>query len=210
MRTILLIVFLLLLKMQSFSTEWASFYVYTENDYVQGPWSRASVFSGSSYIYLHPTLCEELLGSGDEQLTGAIIKHLKKLEPEKFNFKCKISVQGDTVVLETQADVTPVKNELIASFTLNNYAALRIKSGPHSQLYTLKDLTIPYMDLQAPPGPEKDNRAQTAKKDTVIIRETIHDAGEGDEANHTPSLWFTVSIILNCVLIFVLVRLRKK
>lgn len=209
MKNILLIIFALVLNTKAFSTEWAWFYVYTENDYTQGPWSRTPVFSGQSYRYLHPTLCEELLGSGDGKLAAAILKNLRKLEPKKFNFKYDLSVAGDTVVMSFAEDSQPLKNELIASFTLNSFKALRINSGSQSRLYTLQDLTIPYMDLRAPDGFKSGGTAET-KKDTVIIRETIHDSGNTEEADQTPSLWFTVSIILNCLLIFVLVRGRKK
>lgn len=134
------------------ATEWGTYFVYIQTDYPQGPWIRTSILDKSgSYTYLYPKKHEDLFGSEGKDLAIAIFNHLKKdtEHPESYNFQYTLSLVADTVVIQTKiiTDLEAIKNELIASFTLNSFKAIKIIEQGKTIIYQLKDISIPYMDL---------------------------------------------------------------
>jgi len=70
--------------------------------------------------------------------------------PNLYKFKNSLSVSFDTVILQSNEIITDfekIKNELVASFTLNNFTAIKVIQGKTIRIYKLSDITIPYMDL---------------------------------------------------------------
>ena len=47
-------------------------------------------------------------------------------------------------------DFDAVKNELTASYIINNFTAVKIIQQNRIGVYILKDVTVPYMDLVLP------------------------------------------------------------
>jgi len=136
-----------------YATNEGWFYIYKETEYPQGPWTRTNILEQSgSYKYLEPKQFEELLGSEKNQLANSIFFHLQKEteSPNLYKFKNSLSVSFDTVILQSNEIITDfekIKNELVASFTLNNFTAIKVIQGKTIRIYKLSDITIPYMDL---------------------------------------------------------------
>lgn len=209
-------IFLLLLSFTivktSLATEWAWYYIYVQKEYIQGPWIRADVFAGrDNYAYLHPQQFEELFGSEPGQLAHSIFSHLREETPERYGFRATVAVAGDTVIVQTQdaiKEFDAVKNELTASFVLNNFRAVKIIQPGKVSLYGFGDLTVPYMDLvvpaQGPPIPKTEN---------IRNEEPAPDPATGEpipgKTGKKWSVWVILSLLLNSVLAILLLRKRN-
>jgi len=196
-----------------FATEWATYYVYIQTEYVQGPWSRTDLLNQSgSYIYLDPKEVEDLLGSDNDQLASAILSHLQKATPERYKFKSSLSTLADTVIITTKdsiADFDAVKNELVASFTLNSYNMVKIIQKGKVQSFQLKDISVPYMDLVFHPliQPKAAISKDTITSDSSHIAPTTLTA-KNVQTKNTFFIWLSISALLN--LIFILLLIKKK
>ena len=153
MRNTLTIIIFFIFGQHCYATNEGWFYIYKETEYPQGPWTRTNILEQSgSYKYLEPKQFEELLGSEKNQLANYIFYHLQREteNPKLYKFKNFISISLDTVILQSN-EIIPefekIKNELVASFTLNNFTALKVIQGKTTRIYKLSDITIPYMDL---------------------------------------------------------------
>lgn len=196
-----------------FATEWATYYIYVQKDYLQGPWKRADWLGQlDSYQYLHPQQFEELFGSEPISLASSIFSHLREETPERYAFQSTLTISGDTVIIQTPgsvADFDAVKNELTASFVLNNFSVVKIIRQGKAALYGLKDITVPYMDLVFPGGKETLLfRPDSITADTAASGAPAQPAVKGQPGNKL-SAGLIVSVIMNILLAALLLRKRK-
>ncbi|HEY8934205.1 MAG TPA: hypothetical protein VIM65_03260 [Cyclobacteriaceae bacterium] len=119
---------------------------------------------------------------------------------------------SDTVVIETKetiADLDAIENELTASFTLNNFIAVKIIQPDKTTLFQLKDISIPYMDLVFPADSMMKADTKTlVKSDTLTSAPTTEFLTNKQPENEIP-IWLIISITLNLVLTVLLVRKKK-
>lgn len=216
MRRLLIIFFLTTIGQTAFATDWFWYYIYVQTEYIQGPWTRTNILDKSgSYTYLQPKQFEELFSiSGDGQdIAEAIFTHLKKETPSRYKFSYILSISKDTVIIKTKdtiADFDAVKNELTASFTLNNFHAVKIIQRNKTNLFVIEDITVPYMDLVFPvSATTKANQPlDSLQKDTLISTHKSETKTQ-EEPRNKVSVWLIISLIINLVLTFVLLRQKK-
>lgn len=204
----LFIILTLTISLNSFATEWLTYYVYFETEYVQGPWRRADILDKSDYKYLTVEVYEDLFGSADEQLVQKFLSRLKNKKPDLYKWTYDLTFQGDTVVITTREqpkNVETIKNEITATLTFNNFEAVTFNFGNKSETLTNKDLTVPYFDLVS--------KQTTQIIDTIKIQKPLITQNQTVEIieNKNPlKTWLIVSIIFNLVLITFLAIKRIK
>lgn len=211
MKRIITLLICFTIGQNAFATEWAWYYVYIQTDYMQGPWTRSQILYDRNSAYLHPIQFEDLFGLSDEAgLVNTILKHLKEEDPPRYKFHATLSVDKDTVVIKTKdtiPDFDAVKNELIASYVLNHFAAVKIIQKNKTDVFQLKDISVPYMDLVLPnqktlSSTEMPEAPPENKKDTVSNIPTAAITSEQHECkNDGTNSWLIVSIALNILLI---------
>jgi hypothetical protein len=207
------ILFFLSFKQSCFATDWSWFYVYVQTSYPQGPWSRTNVLNEYGYYkYLQPKLHEELFGSEPISLAQAIFNNLKTESESKTLYKQSflLSVVTDTVFIECKNKIVKfdsIKNEILASFLLNSFKAVKVIQPDSSNIYVLKDISIPYMDLVYLPN--KTLRDSTNSKDRTnnIITK---DLSVANTEENKISIWLIISLIANFVLLVMLFVRKKK
>lgn len=209
MRRLLTIISFLTIGQNSFATDWLSYYIYIQTDYLQGPWTRTDILDKSgSYKYLHPKQFEELFGTEREDLANAILTHLQKETPDRYKFKCTLLLSSDTVIIQTKDTITDfdaIKNELTASFTLNNFIAVKLIQRNQTTLFQLKDITVPYMDLVFP----TQNTSQPLQRQDTLTTSQQTEALTNGQTENKISIWLIISIVINLVLTIMLIRQRK-
>jgi hypothetical protein len=220
MRRILTILLFLTIGQNCFATDWAWYYIYVQTDYMQGPWTRTDVLNKSgSYKYLHPKQYEELFGSERIDLVNAIFSHLRKEteNPKLYKFKYSLSLLSDTVVIQTKeaiVDLNAIKNELTASFTLNNFIAVKIIQPDKTTLYQLKDISIPYMDLVFPADSILKTNTETlvkteSTKNDTLTSDPMMKTSTSKKTENKIQIWLIISIIINLMLTVLFVRKKK-
>jgi hypothetical protein len=198
---------------KSFATEWLTYYIYIQKDYLQGPWTRAELLGKSNYEYLHPKQFEELFGSESISLANAILDHLRAETPERYAFRSTLALSADTVVIQTPDDIEgfdAVKNELAASFILNHFSAVKIIRRGKAALYGLKDITVPYMDLVLPgetaiPPRQKPDSIQAGIQAPAKPVQAIPQEKTGNKI----APWLILSLLVNLVVAILLLRRKK-
>lgn len=218
MKRISILLLFFLIGQRCFATEWAWYYVYVQTEYLQGPWKRTDLlYESKQYVYLHPIQCEELFGSESSDLANAIFSRLKEENPERYAFPSKLSLVNDTVVVSTKEiipELEAVKNELTASFILNNFEAVKIVQGNQSNLYLLKDISVPYMDLvgASTKGLATDTVPQEVpniKQDSVFTNTPIQPSDNTEQTNSLITILLFISLGTNVLLVALLMRKRK-
>lgn len=189
----------------SFATEWASIYVYKQQEYLQGAWIRTTLFdTKNSYQYLHPVLFEDLLGSDNDQLAHAIFRHLVDGSPKRYHFNGKLTLSGDTVILSTKDSIPEfdaVRNETTASFVLNGFKAVRIIHAKGTGTFALQDISVPLMDLVLP-GEKKPLPDSTTSPAPAPVPEM-------PSTTQRPNYQLIISMVVNALLLILLVRKRN-
>jgi len=99
---ILLTFLTLTISLNSFATEWLTYYIYFETEYIQGPWKRLYIVEQSNYKYLTVEAYEDLFGSDDEQLVQKFLSRLKNKKPDLYKWSYDLSFLGHTVVITTK------------------------------------------------------------------------------------------------------------
>ena len=153
MKKLLLIIIFSVISTFCFATDWLTYYVYVQTTYLDGPWTRSDLLYKSDYQYLFPVKKEGLFGTVQEDIANAIMSDLKTASPKRYTFNYTLTLVSDTVILTTNDSIKEaavVKNELIASFILNHFAAVKLIQKGVVQIFQLKDLTVPLMDLVFP------------------------------------------------------------
>jgi len=195
---ILLIILTLTISLNSFATEWLTYYVYVETEYSQGTWKRTDILEQSNYKYLTVEVYEDLFGSTNEQLVQKFLLRLKAKKPDIYNWKYDLTFQGDTVVITTKEqpkNVEIIKNEITATLTFNNFKAVTFNFGNNSETQTVKDLTLPYFDLVS--------NQITQTIDTTKIQK-LSEQSQNVQPTETKNpfiIWLIISIIFNIGLV---------
>jgi len=191
---ILMTVFTMTISLNSFATEWLTYYVYFETEYMQGPWTRIDIVEKSNYKYLTVEAYEDLFGSENEQLVRKFLSRLHNKKPDLYKWKYDLTFQGDTVVIkakEQPKNIETIKNEITATLTFNNFKAVQFNFGGKSETLTNNDLTVPYFDLVS---------KQTTQTINTSKMEELSEQNETFEQTETKNplkTWLILSIIFN-------------
>ena len=214
MKYLIATILLLTIKLGSFATEWDLYYIYIQRDYIEGTWLRADLLDKSDYKYLHPKQFGGYYGMQGDGLAEDIVTHLKEETPNRYKFQYNISVLKDTVIINTTdsiADFDAVKNELTASFIMNNFNTVTIIQKGKALSFHLEDISVPYMDLVFPkkimPADEED--IDSLQKDSVKIinNETLASSKKYD---NKILIGLIISIIGNLILGGLLLGKKRK
>ena len=196
------------ISLNSFGTEWLTYFVYYETEYVQGTWTRTNIFEQSNYKYLTVEAYEDLFGSGDNQFVKKLLTRLKTKKPELYKWNYDMSFKGDTVIISTNEkpeNLGTIKNEITATLTFNNFKAVTFNFGNNSETLTKNDLTIPYFDLVS-------NESTYQSIDTTKIKEQSRQNQIVKQIVKRNPLktWLIISIIFNfgIVGLFILKRFK--
>jgi hypothetical protein len=214
------------------ATHWLTYYVYVETQYVQGPWARTGLLSGSDYRYLAPRIYEDLFGTIRDELAAKMLGRLKEEKPELYDWDYNLLIDGDTVCLEPVGPFKmseTVMNEVTATMTINSFAAVSFRLSGGTQLFTLADLTLPYFDLVRPQTNVEATASPKAGDKATVSQQTSEEATIGPEVNGeaparaepAPDIpvnnrnnsliaWLLLSVLLNLtLLLFLILKSRK-
>ncbi|MFT5253353.1 MAG: hypothetical protein ACI87N_002386 [Flavobacteriales bacterium] len=197
------------------ATQWLTYYVYFETEYIQGTWTRADILAKSDYKYLAPEAFEDLLGSEDGDLINKLFSRLKEKKPNTYNWRYDLTIQNDTVILTPKGKIeqwATVKNEITATLILNNFKAVTFDFEDTHKTLTITDLTLPYFDL-----------IETKNKDIKIVEPITTDKTVAEKLTETTqtkevpakednslTILLIISVILNLGLIGLLIFKRNK
>jgi len=209
----------LIISLNTNATQWFTYFVYFETEYIQGPWTRTDLLEQSAYKYLASEAYEDLFGSEQVDMANKMLSRLKAKKPDVYDWPYDLIIQGDTVILTPGGPIDQletVKNEITATLTLNNFKAVIFQFTDRQETLTTNDLTLPYLDLvtagqksyelvaitENKTSKKTDSQASTtASKPNVSV----------DKENHYSwSMWMIISGILNLGLIGVLIMIKKK
>ena len=207
---LLLTILTLIISLSANATNWVTYYVYFETEYMQGTWTRADILENSEYKYLAPEVFEDLFGSGDEGLINKMMSRLKEKKPKTYDWSYDLTIQNDTVILMLKGKIkqlATVKNEITATLTLNDFKAVTFDFGDTQETLTLADLTLPYFDLI-------ENKKEKIKVEAVTTDKTEKEKRtETIQTKEKPVNLITISLIISGILNFGLILLifkRKK
>jgi hypothetical protein len=204
-----LIIPVLMLSMEAGATHWLTYYVYLETEYLQGPWNRAGLLSKSGYRYLSPKQFEDLFGTESCDLAEKMLSRLSEENPDDYNWEYMLSCQADTVILEPLGEVQnriTVINEVTATMVLNSFKAVCFRFGDHTVTCSLKDLTLPYLDLVAPVNTaQKDERGTCDSGAEDTAAQEVNDPARGNRW----LTWLILSLVLNLALsVYLIIKSR--
>ncbi len=204
---ILLTILTLTISLNSFPTEWLTYYVYFETEYIQGTWKRTDILEQSNYKYLTVEVYEDLFGSTDEQLVQKFLSRLKDKKPDLYKWTYDLTFQSDTVVItakEEPKNVETIKNEITATLVFNSFKAVMFNFADKSETLTNNDLILPYLDLVS--------KQTTQTTDTTKIQEPIvqNQTAEPTETKNPLTNWLIISIIFNLGLLGLLMMKKFK
>ena len=205
---VFLTILTLTINLNSFATEWLTYYVYFETEYSQGTWTRTDILEQSKYKYLTVEAYEDLFGSEEAQLINKILSRLKDKKPDLYNWTYNLNVQSDTVVITTKEQVKnaeTIKNEITATLTFNNFKAVTFNFGDNSETLTINDLTVPYFDLiskQTIPTTDRTKIQEPMEQNQTVVP---------TETKNPLTTWLIISIIFNFGLVgLLMIRKLKK
>tara|TARA_R110002050_G_scaffold194902_3_gene329739 strand:- start:10804 stop:11451 length:648 start_codon:yes stop_codon:yes gene_type:complete len=207
-----LTILILIISLSANATEWATYYVYFETEYIQGPWTRTDILEKSEYKYLAPKSFEDLFGSEDVDLINTMISRLKKNNPKVYDWTYDLTVQNDTVILTPKGQITQietVKNEVTATLTLNNFKAVKFNFENGQETLTLNDLTLPFFDLVEVKKEIIPEVIPITKPDNLNSIENIQTSDKPTKENNSLTIWLVISCILNAGLLVLFILKRK-
>lgn len=196
---VLLTFFLSITSLCATATHELTYYVYSETEYVQGPWSRTDLLETSGFNYLAAEAYNDLFGSEYIDLVDKMLSRLKDKKPDLYKWNYTLSFQGDTVIIAAQEKIQSfetVMNEITATLTLNNFKAVTFRINGEQKTYTLNDLTLPYFDLISG-QPEA-----SASNEQLINTPQAHESGKPLKSQR---VWLIISGILNIIFLGILI-----
>lgn len=205
-----LTILLLISGMPAFATHWLTYYVYTEQEYLQGPWIRAEQLGASHYKYLSAEAFQELFGSEPSQLANQLMARLEAQKPEVYKWSHELTVRNDTVFVATNEpipELETVQNEVTATLLFNGFKAVTFQQkGQAARSLTLADLTLPYFDIvAAAPASRPQPKEAAVTPDTTINVSSIK-----TDTSTLWNNWLLLSLLLNLVLAGLLIGLLIK
>lgn len=195
------------------ATEWLTYYVYFETEYIQGTWARVDLIEKSEYKYLAPKAFEGLFGSEDVDLINTIISKLKENNPKIYNWTYDLTVKNDTVILNSKgldSQNETVKNEITATLTLNNFKAVQFIFDNKQEVLTLENLTLPYFDLIDVKKDIDTTQISTTKSDRINEIKDKKSNEEPRKKSNAMTIWIILSSLLNIWLVISFIFKDKK
>ena len=219
-----LILVVALVAIEAQASHWMTYYIYTEKEYVQGPWSRDALLQQSASRYLEPKAYEDLMGSEPEDFVHLLLKRLKQNNYEGYRWSYDLTLTGDIITiipLEPIANLETVKNEITVTALLNNFEAVVFKRQFQTDTLALADVTVPFFDLVKPQT--KVEQPQNIAEELALppsIEKTLPTEKQpfgkqtSDEKvtglNGSATNWLILLMGLNLLLLLVLLFRRKR
>ena len=188
----------LIVGLSASATHSLTYYIYYETEYIQGPWSRIDLLEESEYKYLDSQSFEDLFGSENTDLVNKMLSRLKDKKPEIYDWPYQITFQHDTVILALEEDIESletIKNEITATLIFNNFKAVVFRINDKQETWTIKNLTLPYLDLVS--GNQKASK-QIEKQ--IQSNKTTTKEPKNKEENPLTT-WLIISCLINVVVI---------
>ena len=214
MRKFALCIILLTATLSADATHLLVYYTYHYSGYVQGPWVRQSLLVHGD-AYLHAERHEEYYGTDHESFALALFEHLKTHNRDLYNQEYNFGLSGDTVLISASTGeiLHEEKNEITATFLMNNYDAVRFTDGSSMDTWTMADITLPFMDLFTDEAQDMEAEDKIIWEDPEadVIKED--DAEEEEQAEDKPlrlNPILLLSLALNGILIGALLLRSKK
>lgn len=210
MKRVLIFLFFLTIAFNSRASHLITYYVYHEVSYPQGPWTKTDLLEESGYTYLAAEKHEDMLGTTEEELVKKILSRLQDQKPETYNWSSDLNFEEDTVVISTGEPIEGFEtatNEITASLIFNGFKAVKFKQAEESKTFTLEDISLPYLDLIAPPGKSETKEIEETEgtKENTDQEETV---AENNDSRWNG--WLIASVLVNLGLILLLVLKRRK
>lgn len=165
-----LVVVLLAATVPCRATHSLQYFVYMEDEYVQGPWDYAEQLQPYTLRFLRPVMFVETFGTELLDVPLSIMNHLAENRPDHYKWKWTLRIAGDTIVVETRdkiPDFHIVRNEVALSMIaqgLFNY--VRFRSPGQAITVGKKDVDIPYFDLVFPGTPPQNTNQSVGQTST--------------------------------------------
>ncbi len=166
-KCLFLISFILLsFPILAFCTHYFDYFVYFEDEYLQGGSVCVKDFIGAECEFLIPRKYNELFGTIDLSVYSAILKHLKEEKPELYKGTILLTKYNEEENWETlhvktnvksQADFSTIMNEIVCSFSdysKNKYTVFtftnpQLQKEYGGKTFSKKDITVPVFYLTA-------------------------------------------------------------
>ncbi len=194
------------------------YFVWHQDEYVQGMWKRAGMLPDRSPRYLRPVLYVDMLGTVPLDLVQHIMGRLKAQRPEAYAFDYEADVAGDTVVMKLNGsvpDFNTIKNEVTLSMVMQSgFDHVRFVRPEGTKTYSVADIDLPWFDLRRPGGgfasdteegkvetePEETDTTGDEEPEPVAVPQSDlpdtsrmeEEGGEGDEEENDSFPWLTV------------------
>ena len=174
--------FLLFLSVRPCSaTHDLQYFIYVQDEYVQGPWRHAE----NVVEYLRPITFTELFGSEPLDVPLSVFKHLAVNRPDDYQWERQLHVAGDTLMIDVGGAIPNfdrVRNEVTLSMTSQSvFRHVRFRSADRDVTFSEEDVELPYFELVFPnrsaasvddtPGPA-DSSANTTSTEPDISAQT--------------------------------------
>lgn len=193
---------LLLISMVAKATYDFKYFIYTVTEYQQGPWKHMPLTEKYDMKFLNATPFEDNFGSPTESSVINFLNRLSQTSKQDYS-AVNYEVEGDIIKFEVSEGNPLIKQELIATFLLNNFNELFI----NGKAVSLADIHLPYMDLVEGNKEVKtayDNPEELKDEEGIRIVPDLPKKIEDAKAEKNPYKW--VSLILGSFLILVILH----
>lgn len=213
MKKLLLFIFSISLSQQIYATHLLNLYVYTETEYIQGPWSGSILLDElGDYRFLQAVAFDDYFGTVRLEIVEALIDKLRELKPENYTWDGTFELSGNTVIIHPEIgfiESETIINELTATYTNNGFNSVRIDFNGKSRVFTKNDISIPYLGLIVPKEIGIEEISTNADSLTTTEPALVKNK-EGGRSEFTFKTLFYASVILNILLAgFLLLRKKK-
>lgn len=126
------------------------YFIYIQDEYIQGPWRHAE----NVVEYLRPVTFTELFGSEPLDIPLHVFRHLAENRPEDYRWERTLSIAGDTLVVDTPDRIQNferVRNEVTLSMVSQSmFRHVRFLSAGNDVTLSRDDVELPYFALVHP------------------------------------------------------------
>ncbi|MCK4235382.1 hypothetical protein KAX75_13205, partial [candidate division WOR-3 bacterium] len=164
---------LLAFPLIAFCTHYDDFFVYFEDEYLQGSSVCTKIVFGPDYEFLIPRKFNELFGTDDLDVYSAILRRLKEEKPKIYKRTELLTDHREDWCYETlsvktdvksQREFITIKNEIVCSFsdygenkyTVFTFTNPQLQKEYGGKTFSKKDITVPvfYLTDKIPEKPE--------------------------------------------------------
>ena len=155
---------LLAFPLLAFCTHYLDYFVYFEDEYLQGSSVCTKIVFGPDYEFLIPRKFNELFGTDDLDVYSAILRRLKEEKPKIYKRTELLTDHREDWCYETlsvktdvksQGEFITIKNEIVCSFsdygenkyTVFSFTNPRLQKEYGGKAFSRKDISVPVFYL---------------------------------------------------------------